>query len=292
MGAKLGDVYKAARTRLRVAFSGIDYATPDLDARLLVAAACDVSEYQPLTDGALDVSDKQEKTVFSYIERRLTGEPVARILGEKEFWGLSFVVNARTLVPRQETEGIVESVLSWVDKMGHRDAPLRLVDLGTGTGAILIALLTELPKASGFAVDISKGALHVARENAARHGVYDRFHPIVSDYGDGLDACFDVVVSNPPYIRDGERESLAKDVRDFDPERALFAGHDGLDAYRAIFPWSAENLAPNGIFVVEHGVEQRELLQQLARKSDFKRIECVSDMANLPRFLIMWKKLT
>lgn len=281
----LGGAYSTARQILRERFQGRPYATPDLDARLLVAAACSVGDHAPLLERERKISCADQDKIDGFIERRCRGEPVARILGEKAFWGLDFIINEHTLVPRPETEGIVEEVLQWADENCRRGDALRIVDIGTGSGAIVIALLMELPHAVGFGVDICEPALHVAMQNAARHRVDARFLPVLSNYGEALGGRFDIIVSNPPYIALGERDQMSVDVVEYDPHQALFSGSDGLDALRIILPWCHAHLAPGGCCVLEHGATQDAMVRALAEKSGFRQGARVLDMAKLPRFL-------
>ena len=281
----LARAYVNARDRLREALRGLPFATPDLDARLLVAAACEVADHIPVLEGALELTHAQAQKIDSYISRRSAGEPVARILNEKAFWGLDYFINEHTLVPRPETEGIVEEVLNWAKSEGRANEPLRIVDIGTGSGAILISLLTELPQAIGIGVDISEMALDIAMQNAARHGVAERFKAVLSNYGAALDGEFDVVVSNPPYIALDEGDDLALDVRDYDPSLALFAGDDGLDGFREIIPWCRDHLALGGLCMMEHGSKQSDAIREIARECGFKSSQCIFDMARLPRFV-------
>jgi release factor glutamine methyltransferase len=191
-----------------------------------------------------------------FARRRLTGEPVARILGLKEFWGLPLKLSAATLVPRPDTETVVELALEMLQAAPPPLHPLRIADIGTGSGAILLALLSELPKAFGIGTDISMAALQTARANAARLGLAPRAAFVVCDYAAALSDSFDLMVSNPPYIRSAEIAGLATEVRDHDPHRALDGGIDGLDAYRALIPQAARLLRPGGALVVEAGLGQ------------------------------------
>jgi release factor glutamine methyltransferase len=191
-----------------------------------------------------------------FARRRLGGEPVARILGHKEFWGLSLQLSPATLVPRPDTETVVELALELLRTDGAAEQALRIADLGTGSGAILLALLSELPRAHGFGTDISEQALQTARGNAARAGLTDRTTFMACDYATGLTGPFDLIVSNPPYIRSADIRGLATEVRDHDPLAALDGGADGLDAYRALIPQAADLLAPGGALVVEAGEGQ------------------------------------
>lgn len=290
MTETLGSLYQKTRARMRLAFAKDDLASPDLDVRLLISATLGLCDHAPLTQGERVLSDSQCEKIDRVVVRRLSGEPVSRILGEQYFWGLRFKINEHTLVPRPETEGLVETVLTWVDERGWRERPLRLADLGTGSGAVLIALLHELPEATGIGVDISEPALQVAVVNADAHGVGGRFHPVISDYGEAVSGRFDIVVSNPPYIATHEKDCLMQEVAAYDPALALFGGDDGLDAYRKLLPWCAEHLIDEGLIVLEHGYQQSEDVICLAQKGNFKRTQCVLDITGLPRFAKIQKK--
>jgi len=179
-----------------------------------------------------------------FMRRRLAGEPAARILGSKEFWGLPLKLSPATLVPRPDTETVVELALEMLRADGVAGRSLRIADLGTGTGAILLALLSELPAAQGTGTDISAEALETARDNAARLGFSDRAAFVRCDYASALSGPFDLIVSNPPYVRSADIATLAPEVRDHDPLAALDGGADGLDAYRALIAQAACVLAP------------------------------------------------
>ena len=186
--------------------------------------------------------------------RRLASEPVSRILGRREFWGLALAIGPDVLDPRPETEGLVASILDGVG--GRRAAPLKILDLGTGSGAILAALLRELPGASGIGIDRSHAACAIASRNLRTLGLADRGAILCGNWGDAIGGRFDIVVSNPPYIVTREIASLAADVRDFDPHGALDGGVDGLAAYRAIAPRLPMLLAIGGIAALECGTGQ------------------------------------
>jgi release factor glutamine methyltransferase len=198
-----------------------------------------------------------------FARRRLAGEPVARILGSKEFWGLPFKLSAETLVPRPDTETIVEATLEILRAEDRAQARLRIADLGTGSGAILLALLTELPDATGIGTDLSTAALGTAKTNAQYLGLASRADFIVSDYADALSGTFDLIVSNPPYIRSADIAGLAPEVRDHDPHLALDGGRDGLEAYRRIAPQAARLLSPGGLLVLEIGQGQDDDVARL-----------------------------
>ena len=197
------------------------------------------------------------------MRRRLQGEPVARILGTKEFWGLPLRLSAETLVPRPDTETVVELALEMLRAAPVPNHGLRIADIGTGSGAILLALLSELPDACGIGTDISAAALQTAHSNAAHLGLAHRATFIACDYAMALSGRFDLIVSNPPYVRSVDIAGLATEVRDHDPHRALDGGSDGLDAYRALIPQAAPLLAPGGVLVVEVGHGQSADVERL-----------------------------
>ena len=191
-----------------------------------------------------------------FTRRRLAGEPVARILETKEFWGLPLRLSDATLVPRPDTETVVELALEMLSAESLPQRRLRIADIGTGSGAILLALLSELPNADGTGTDVSVAALQTASDNAARLGFASRATFVACDYAAALSGTFDLMVSNPPYIRSADIAGLAIEVRDHDPLVALDGGADGLDAYRKLIPQAAQRLAPGGVLVVEAGHDQ------------------------------------
>jgi release factor glutamine methyltransferase len=219
-------------------------------------------------------------------ERRLRHEPVARIVGTKEFWSLPFRVSAATLVPRPETELVVETALAAIDATGARTRALKVADLGTGTGALLLALLSELPNATGVGTDISGDAIEVARENARHLRLDGRADFVTCDFGERLDGGFDLAVSNPPYVESGAIASLQPDVRDFDPRLALDGGPDGLAAYRAIAAGAPRLLAAGGRLVLEIGVGQATDVTGLLRTAGLNLDKVVADLNGIPRVVL------
>jgi release factor glutamine methyltransferase len=251
-----GQTVETARRALtaRLRTGAIDSA--ELDARILVGAALGLDLTGMIAAAARSVTAAEAARLEDFARRRLRGEPVARILGTREFWGLPLQLSAATLVPRPDTETVVELALEMLRAARPRLHPLRIADIGTGSGAILLALLSELPEACGIGTDISVAALWTARANAARLGLAARAAFVVCDYAAALSDSFDLMVSNPPYIRSAEIADLATEVRDHDPRRALDGGIDGLDAYRALIPQAARLLKPGGALVVEAGLGQ------------------------------------
>ncbi|MCP5432890.1 MAG: peptide chain release factor N(5)-glutamine methyltransferase [Alphaproteobacteria bacterium] len=249
-----------AQARARLAAAGFD--TPALEARLLVEAATGLSPERQILDGARPLDGGEAERLASLVERRLAHEPIAHLLGEREFWSMRFAVSPATLVPRPDSETVVTAALSCV---ADRCAPLRLLDLGTGTGCLLLALLRELPCAEGVGVDIVPAAAALARANAERLGLADRARFLVADWASALAGPFDLVLANPPYVESAALTSLERQVRDHEPGTALDGGPDGLDAYRALLPQVAGLLAAEGRLVVEIGVGQKAAVESLGR---------------------------
>jgi release factor glutamine methyltransferase len=250
-----GQSVEAARRALAKRFNAAGIESAELDARMLVGAALALDLTGLIASATRRVTDAEVNQIEAFALRRMQGEPVARILGQKEFWGLPLRLSAATLVPRPDTETVVELALEILRAQvsGHA---LRIADIGTGSGAILLALLHECPEATGVGTDISLGALRTARRNAADLGLASRARFVACDYAAALAGAFDLVVSNPPYIRAADIDGLATEVRDHDPLLALDGGSDGLDAYRALIPQAERLLAGGGALVVEAGQGQ------------------------------------
>jgi release factor glutamine methyltransferase len=248
------------RRALTARFKSASIDSAEFDSRLLVGAALKLDLTGLITSASRLVTDAEAAQIQSLATRRINGEPVARILGHKEFWGLPLTLSAETLVPRPDTETVVELAL---EIFAESVRPLRIADLGTGTGAILLALLHELPDAFGVGTDISLLALATARQNAGELGLAARTTFVACDYAAALAGPFDLIVSNPPYIPSADIAGLATEVRDHDPRRALDGGADGLDAYRSLIPQAASLLASDGALVVEGGQGQNGPIEAL-----------------------------
>jgi release factor glutamine methyltransferase len=223
--------------------------------------------------------------------RRLAREPVARIIGMKEFWGLPLMLNADTLVPRPETETVVEAALlalgGGTDRAPHGTQALQIADLGTGSGALLLALLSELPAAHGVGTDVSRGALACARANAVALGLAARACFIACDQGTALKPPFDLIVANPPYVEHDALAALQPEVRLFDPPRALDGGRDGLDAYRAIAADARRLLGAGGLLVAELGFGQHEAVARLFAGEGLAIAGPRPDLSGVPRALVV-----
>jgi release factor glutamine methyltransferase len=258
-----GQTVDAARRALTARFKSSSIESAELDARMLVGAVLGLDLTGLISSASRRLSSDESIRLEDFARRRLGGEPVARILGTKEFWGLPLTLSAATLVPRPDTETVVELALEMLRASPASDRALRIADLGTGSGAILLALLSELPGAHGIGTDISGEALQTAHNNAVDLGLADRADFIACDYATALSGPFDLIVSNPPYIRSADIAGLATEVLNFDPPGALDGGHDGLDAYRALIPQAARLLAPLGALVVEVGQGQHDDVREL-----------------------------
>jgi release factor glutamine methyltransferase len=235
----------------------------ELDARMLVGSVLGLDLTGVIAAAAQILTADEAERLEDFAHRRIAGEPVARILGVKEFWGLPLRLSPATLVPRPDTETVVEAALEILRVESNCYAPLRIADLGTGSGAILLALLSELPNAFGVGTDISAPALRTARDNAGQLGFLARAAFVACGYAAALSGPFDLIVSNPPYIRSAHIALLDAEVRDHDPHRALDGGADGLDAYRLIVPEATRLLAPGGALVMEVGHGQSGDIQGL-----------------------------
>lgn len=250
--------------------------SPDIEARWMIKQVCGANDSDFIT-GDLPCDMPQE--LSDILARRLSGEPLSRIFGEAEFWGLPFTLSSDTLEPRGETERIIELALERFDK----DAPLRILDLGTGSGCILITLLREFPNASGVGVDIALGAVNTARANAKRNHVADRVTFIQGSWLDSVTGEFDLIVSNPPYIENHVIPTLGDSVKNHDPMAALDGGEDGLDAYRTIFFQLSEGDFGDFLGLLEIGYTQGADVSRLSEESGFQARDVHLDYAGKPR---------
>lgn len=265
--------------------AGID--NPPLDARLLVAATLGLKPDALRTAPDRALAPEEEGRIEALIARRIEArEPVSRILGRREFWSLEFRITPDVLDPRPDSETLVETALALFP---NRSAPLRVLDLGTGSGCLLLAVLLERPSATGLGVDASEAALAVAAANARHLGFAARAAFRRGDWGRGLEERFDLVLCNPPYIAEAERAALAPEVARHDPPTALFAGPDGLDAYRAILPDFARLLAPGGRALFEIGSSQSAAVSEIARAVGLGVIAVKQDLAGHDRCVVLAK---
>ncbi len=281
--ANLVKAWTSARDRLKAA----EVDSPVIDARLLLEAAAGVTRADLVTDPYRTLTAEQESILDGYLERRSRREPVSHILGRKGFWTIMLDVNAHVLTPRPETEVIVDHAL----RAFAEHEPFTVLDLGVGSGAILLAILAERPFARGVGVDLSEEALAVSRDNAAGLGLADRAVLLLGDWTHGLqDGSFDLVVANPPYIRSGEIEALDPEVRDHEPRMALDGGEDGLRDYRILAPEVLRVLKPGGLFLVEVGHDQGDSVADLFRRAGAQATSLLKDLCSRDRVLTGRKK--
>ncbi|HAC56774.1 MAG TPA: peptide chain release factor N(5)-glutamine methyltransferase [Rhodobiaceae bacterium] len=255
---------------------------PDLDARILVQAACGANDIEMIREPGTMLTKAEEERLAEWERRRLAREPVSRILGSREFWGLTFAVTPATLDPRPDSETLVETAL---DLLRDVQSP-RILDLGTGTGCLLLALLHERPDATGLGVDLSEGALAVAASNASALGLSARASFVESEWAANVEGRFDLVISNPPYIVHADIAGLDEEVRLHDPMLALDGGADGLDAYRAIARLLPDHLTQTGHAVIELGAGQAQEVARLFESAGFRVPRVVPDLGGIPRALV------
>lgn len=258
--------------------------SPRLDARLLARHALRLDEAGLIAQEPRALTAAEEARLAAALARRIAGEPVAYITGVKEFWGLPIRCRAPMLLPRPDSETLVDAAL----RRRPKTLAPRVLDLGTGPGSLLAALLVEYPEAVGTGVDYHAGAVALARENMAALGLSARATIREGDWSRGLEGPFDLVVANPPYIPEAERDGLATDIRDYEDPGALFAGPDGLSAYRAILDDAPRILAPGGLLIFELGTGQRDAVAALAAaRFPGAGIAADADLAGRPRALVV-----
>jgi release factor glutamine methyltransferase len=280
------DLVQGARARFVSAGIGANLAT--LDAEVLARQVLG-------WDRARFLVDRNERATSMFllqyeplVARRERREPVSYILGTREFWGLDFEVGPDVLIPRHETELIVEEALALIGKVAH---PL-IVDVGTGSGCLAIALAREIPGARVIATDVSPHALQVARRNATRHGVGERIRFVETSFLDGIEEVVDIIVSNPPYVPSIYQPGLSPEVRDYEPPVAVFAGEDGLDGVRSVLEGAVRRLAPGGWLVMEFGLGQDSAVTSLVEgMSGIDVVKLRHDIQDIPRTLVGRKTL-
>ena len=280
MSLTLLQAWQSAKARLETA----GLAGPVIDARLLVEAAAEATRADIVTDPYRALTPEQEERLADYLARRERRQPVSHILGRKGFWKIMLSVTPDVLTPRPDTEVIVDYVLK---KFPDETAPFHILDLGVGSGAIVLSILAERPRAKGLATDISDEALAVARENAANLGLANQIAFARGNWTEGLaDASFDVVVSNPPYIASEVIETLEPEVKDHEPRVALDGGADGLDAYRHLAPEILRVLKPGGLFAVEIGYDQKDAVEALFNEVGAGDVWTIKDLSTNDRVVV------
>jgi release factor glutamine methyltransferase len=284
-GLKAGVSVAEATQLMAQSFSQAGVEDAKVDARALLCHALHIDRARLISDSERILEAREIAAISALAARRLRREPVSRIRGRKEFWSLTLNVTPAVLTPRPETETVVEAALDALGRDGMKMESLRILDIGTGSGALLLALLSELPSAVGVGTDISEAALEVARANAERNGLAARCNFVACDIAASVQGAFDLIVSNPPYISRGEIATLEPEVRDYAPAVALDGGNDGLDCYRAIAKDARRLLAPGGCLIVELGAGQEAEVRTLFTQAGLQVSQARADLAGIPRAL-------
>ena len=260
-----------------------------LDATILLGYVLGISRERLILDDERIVSDDELKKFNILLKKRVNKEPIAYIIGKKEFWGLDFIVNHATLIPRPDSETLVEAALKRANLLLGQNEDLTILDIGTGTACLLISLLWELQAAAGVGVDISEDALQIASKNAEIHGVKNRTQFIKSNWCENINRKFDLIISNPPYIASQDKLSLMPDVALYEPHSALFSGVDGLDSYRELSAQVGERLNCGGFVLFEVGAGQAEQVSLLLEEKGLKIDEVKKDLNGIKRCVIAQK---
>ena len=268
-------------------FRGVGIETAQRDARLLLLEAAGIEHMDLLRSPRDHLGADVAERLRDYVSQRVTRIPVARILGEWEFWSLPFTLVAESLVPRPDSETVVAAALIALKERRHANDGLRILDLGTGSGCLLISLLHEMKGATGVGVDIVPEAVAIAEHNAERNGVGDRARFEAADWGRGVTGPFDLIISNPPYIAEQVIDTLEPEVRIHDPRLALSGGADGLEAYRAIAAALPDLLAPGGIVALEIGSDQAESVPAIYRERGYEIEGPFADFGARPRAIVL-----
>lgn len=271
------------RQAIEIALADKEFPNATQEAKWLLAGALNKTPAFIILESSYTPSEEEEIRIQDWLHRRLKGEPLARLKGVREFWSLPFELNESTLDPRPESELIVEAVLDWVG--GRKDEAWKILDLGTGSGCLLISLLTELPQARGTGIDCEENALSMARTNAEFNKVSERTTFQKGNWAENLTGPYDIIVSNPPYIPLKDKDSLDKEVLHFDPSQALFGGEDGLNAYQTLAPDIKRLISPEGIAVLEMGYGQRQDIEHIFKTHDFDICLVRKDHAGIDRVI-------
>ena len=261
--------------------------SPRLDSEIILAHTLNLSRTDLWTQDKRVLSESEKKIAKKNVERRLNREPVSLIVGHQEFWSLDFVVDGNVLTPRPETELVIETALNCISS--HT---ARILDLGTGSGALAVTIAKEVPECKVSAIDIDPNALSIAKENAVRHGVADRVEFICTDLiKSAWSGCFSIILSNPPYIKSADIKKIMPEVQNYEPEKALDGGITGLDFYRAIIPMAIDRLEENGFLILEIGHDQADEVTALLNNfSCYQNIKVIQDYSGYDRVVKAQKK--
>lgn len=278
---------KPARLLLREVSASLDRPSR-LDASWLVGLACG-QDSPVMSHQQISLTDAQKSRLAKLIDARNAGLPISRMRGKREFWSCDFYLNAATLDPRPDSEVLVASALAFAQNEYHHNSAVKILDLGCGSGCLLLAMLSELPDAHGLGIDTAALAVAQSRANAAALGHAGRANFQMGCWAEGVQGPFDIILSNPPYICEGE-DSLSAEVRCHDPDLALFAGNDGLSAYRVLIPQLGAILAKNGQAFLEVGFSQSKAVAQIAEDAGLALVRIAEDLAGIERCLVLAKK--
>jgi len=282
----MGQTIASLLADLRSRFDASQVAQPETDARLLVCELMGISLTDLILGGERIVDDGDAKRILAAAHRRCLGEPVHRILGHRWFYGIDLHLSPATLEPRPDTETLVEAALPLAKKVVGKKPICNILDLGTGSGAIALAILAEIQDAVAIVSDISGDALDAAQQNAQMNGLQDRISTCRSNWFEAIDGSFDLIVSNPPYIRSADIAALSREVKEYDPLLALDGGADGLDAYRAIAEGAGRHLADGGSVLLETGFDQHEDVIEIFRGASFSCLSRMKDLGGNDRVLV------
>jgi len=274
---------KTLLTNIKEQFTAQGIENPVLDARLVMQEVLNITHEEILLNNNRVITANESKALSILVSRRLKREPISRILGKRAFWKHEFKLSDKTLDPRPDSETIIQSVISSFNKNDE----LNILDLGTGTGCLLLSILNEFPNSKGVGVDISSGAIDIAKENAKEIGISKKVNFIDSDWKNmELNNSFNVIISNPPYIENSEIESLEPEVKNFDPYLALAGGNDGLDSYKEIIKILPKLLKKDGKIFFEIGYNQEVPVKEMLAHNGFSVIEVTQDLAGISRCIV------
>ncbi len=279
---KINNILSEAKNNLK----SCNIPTPFLDAELLLAYALGKNREFIICYPDYELSKEQIISFRTLLKRRKNREPVAKIIGQKEFWGRNFVVNNNTLDPRPDSETIIEAVFSVYQ---NRNQALKVLDFGTGSGCLLLTILAEYPNSQGIGVDIDEETLYIAKLNSHNLGLANRSDFVLNSWGEGMSGEFNLVISNPPYIKDSDIKNLEPEVSLYEPYKALAGGLDGLDCYRILAPDIANILQNNGYAILEFGIGQDNKVNRILVCDDMKFIDFRKDLSGVNRCIIMQK---
>jgi release factor glutamine methyltransferase len=280
-GPYSGLTLNSAKRFITQQFRGAELDRPELDARLLVMHALDIDHADMIARGTEFLPPEALDKIRRLADRRLSGQPIDYILGCREFYGRPFKISKDVLSPRPETEGLVDAALQSL----RADSALRCLDLGTGSGAIIISLLAERPLWRGAASDISSAALAIAKDNAQTHRIESRLELLQGSWFDAVQGHYDLIISNPPYIDGAHMAALPDEVSNYDPALALSGGPDGLDAYRILAAQSQSYLHAGGRLMLEIGYDQKHTVTELLIREGFKAVACHQDLSGHDRII-------